>query len=152
MDMDTGFSKAVRTIKEDIIEKTLMQQCGYSYREIMFFGLGQGGMVALAVATALKEQELGGVVSLGGVVPLSCEGTTAARTPILVTGGARETMITRTGLERMRKSFKEVDYRKWERAGDGMPRNRDEMMPVMRFFARRLKSQAGVPEGALEIG
>ena len=150
MDMDTGFSKAVRIIKEDIIEKTLVQKCGYSCREIMFFGLGQGGMAALAVATALKEQELGGFVSLGGVVPVSCEGTKAAKTPVLVTGGARETMVTRTGLERMRKSFKEVEYRKWERAGDGMPRNRDEMMPVMRFFARRLKS--GVPEGTLELG
>ncbi|MDI1485640.1 MAG: hypothetical protein OHK93_003829 [Ramalina farinacea] len=152
MDMDTGFSKAVRIIKEDVIDKTLVQNCGYSYREIMFLGLGQGGMAALAVASALKGKELGGVVSLGGVVPVSCEGTTAARTPVLVTGGARETMVTRTGLERMKRSFKEVEYRKWERAGDGMPRNRDEMMPVMRFFAQRLKSQAGVPEGALEVG
>lgn len=150
--MDTGFSKAVRTIKEDVIEKTLVQRCGYSHRQIMFFGLGQGAMAALAVAAALKEQELGGVVSLGAVVPVSCEGTTAATTPVLVTGGARETMVTRTGLERMRSSFKEVEYRKWERAGDGMPRNRVEMMPVMSFFARRLKSRAGVPDGALELG
>ena len=45
-----------------------------------------------------------------------------------------------------------VEYHKWDRAGDGMPRNRDEMLPIMRFFARRLRSRKGVPEGSIEVG
>jgi hypothetical protein len=32
-----------------------------------------------------------------------------------------------------------------------MPSNRDEMMPIMQFLARRLRSRKGVVEGAVEI-
>jgi hypothetical protein len=32
-----------------------------------------------------------------------------------------------------------------------MPRSREEMLPIMRFFARRLRSRGGVPEGAVEV-
>ncbi len=38
-----------------------------------------------------------------------------------------------------------------ERIQDSMPRSREEMLPIMRFFARRLRSRGGVPEGAVEV-
>ena len=108
-------------------------------------------MAALAVAAALADRELGGVISLGGVVPRECAQTEGG-TPVLVAGGERGTQVTKTGLERTKRVFKGVEYVKWSRAGDGMARDRGEMMPVMKFFARRLKSRVGVPEGAVEIG
>jgi hypothetical protein len=52
----------------------------------------------------------------------------------------------------LKARFGEVEYIKWGKAGDGMPTNREEMVPIMRFFARRLKSRAGVPVGAVELG
>jgi hypothetical protein len=32
-----------------------------------------------------------------------------------------------------------------------MPANRDEMLPIMQFFSRRLRSMKGVPAGVVEL-
>ena len=151
MDFDTGFTKAVKIVKQDIIEDGLLKKCGYTPREIMFFGFGQGSMAALAVAASMAE-ELGGVVSIGGPLPSSSASAKSVKTPVLVLGGSSDTLITRTSLDKLRAAFQFVEYHKWNRTGDGMPRNRDEMLPIMRFFARRLRSRAGVPEGSIEVG
>ena len=150
MDYDTGFTKAVKIIKQDIIEDGLVRNCGYKPREIMLFGFGQGAMAALATAAAMAE-ELGGIVAIGGPLPSSITSARSVKTPVLVLGGSSSTLINRTALDRLKTVFQDVEYRKWNRAGDGMPRNRDEMLPIMRFFARRLKSRVGVPEGSVEI-
>lgn len=152
MDPDSGFDKVLKMIGRDIIQEGLIGGCGYTLREIMLFGLGQGGMAALAVAASMSEDELGGIVSLGGPLPASCLGVRDVKTPILVLGGSSASMITRTALESLRKTCKRVEYHKWKRVGDGMPRNREEMLPIMRFFSRRLRSQSGVPEGSVEVG
>lgn len=151
MDFDTGFTKAVKIIKQDIIEDGLVKKCGYKPREIMLFGFGQGAMAALAAAASTAE-ELGGIVSIGGPLPYSNTNANAVKTPVLVLGGSSSTLITRTALDGLKAAFQNVEYQKWSRAGDGMPRNRDEMLPIMRFFARRLRSRAGVPEGSVEVG
>lgn len=51
----------------------------------------------------------------------------------------------------MRERFQDVEYVKWAKSEDSMPRSREEMLPIMKFFARRLRSRAGVPEGAVEV-
>ena len=150
MDFDTGFTKAVKIIKQDVIEDGLLKKCGYTPREIMLFGFGQGAMAALAVAASMPE-ELGGVVSIGGPLPSSSASAKSVKTPVLVLGGSSNTLITRTNLDKLKAAFPFVEYQKWNRTGDGMPRNRDEMLPIMRFFARRLRSRAGVPEGSVEV-
>ena len=151
MDFDTGFTKAVQVIKHDIIEVGLAEKCGYKPRDIMFFGYGQGAMAALAVAASMSD-ELGGVVSVGGYLPSSYSTAKAVKTPVLVIGGSSNTLITRANLDKLKASFESVEYQKGSREGDSMPRNRDEMLPIMRFFARRLQSRAGVPEGSIEVG
>ena len=151
MDFDTGFTKAVKIIKQDIIEDGLVKRCGYKPKEIILFGFGQGAMAALATAASMAE-EFGGIVSIGGPLPSSHTSAKGVKTPLLVLGGSSSTLITRTALENLRAAFHNVEYQKWSRAGDGMPRNRDEMLPIMRFFARRLRSRAGVPEGSVEVG
>lgn len=151
MDYDTGFSKAVKFIRQDVIEVGLVKKCGYKLREIMILGFGQGAMAAIATATSIAE-ELGGIVSIGGSLPSSCTSANAVKTPVLVLAGSSNTLITRTALDKLNAAFQSVEYQKWNRAGDGMPRNRDEMLPIMRFFAHRLRSRAGVPEGSAEVG
>ena len=150
MEFDTGFTKAIKIIKEDVIEKGLVSKCGFKHREIMFLGFGQGAMAAIAAATSMTE-ELGGIISIGGPIPASCKHAKSLTTPILVLGGSSNTLITRTALTDLKASFQNVEYHKWSKAGDSMPQNREEMLPIMRFFARRLKSRKGVPEGSVEI-
>ena len=151
MDFDTGFTKAVQLIRQEIVEEGLFEICGYKPRDIMLFGYGQGAMTALATAASMAE-ELGGIVSIGGPLPSSNTSAKSVKTPVLVLGGSSSTLITRTNLDKLKAAFQSVEYQKWDRAGDGMPRNRNEMLPIMRFFARRLRSRAGVPEGSVEIG
>lgn len=149
MDFDTGFTKAVKVIRQEVIEEGLFRICGYKPRDVMLLGYGQGAMAALATAASMAE-ELGGVVSIGGPLPSSNASTKSVKTAVLVLGGSSSTLVTRTSLDKLKTAFQSVEYQKWSRAGDGMPRNRDEMLPIMRFFARRLRSQAGVPEGSVE--
>lgn len=150
MDFDSGFTKASKVIRQEVIEEGLFRICGYKPRDVMLFGYGQGAMAALATAASMAE-ELGGVVSIGGPVPSSNASAKSVKTPVLVLGGSSSTLVTRTSLDKLKTAFQSVEYQKWSRAGDGMPRNRDEMLPIMRFFARRLRSRAGVPEGSGEI-
>lgn len=155
MDFDTGFTKSTHLITERIIKDALISKCGYKAREIMLFGYGQGGMAALAAATSLAaEEELGGVISTGGPLPLSVSTISQAKvkTPVLVLGGSSNSLVTPSAVARLKDVFETVDYKQWKRSGDGMPANREEMLPIMQFFARRLRSRRGVPEGSVEIG
>jgi len=155
MDFDTGFTKSTRLIKEEIIKEGLMGKCGYKLREIMLFGYGQGGMAALAVAASLAaEQELGGVISIGGTLPSSVSTVSPrkVKTPVLVLGGSSHSLVTSSAVARLKDVFETVEYMAWNKSGDGMPANREEMLPIMQFFARRLRSRHGVPEGSMEVG
>lgn len=151
MEFDTGFSKITKVLKQDVIQDGLIGKCGYKPRDIMFFGFGQGAMAALAVASSMTA-ELGGVISIGGPLPSSNTPNKDVKTPVQLLGGSSNTFITRTAMDKIKATFQSVEYAKWDRASDAMPRNRDEMLPIMRFFARRLKSRKGVPQGSVEIG
>lgn len=154
MDYDTGFEKSCRIIRREIIEKVLIEKCQYKARDILFFGFGQGAMAAIAATLNFKD-ELGGVVSIGGPLPSSSLHTKGDerknRTPVTVLGGASRSLITQSALTNLKRVFQVVEYVKWPREGDGMPRNREEMLPIMKFLARRLRSRSGVPEDATEI-
>lgn len=97
---------------------------------------------------------LSGVVSFGGVYPLSANAVGVKdRTPVLLLAG-REGLgsdVSDTAVKRTKEAFQFVELHRWSRRGDGMPRDRDEMLPVMQFFARRLKSRKGVPAGSIEL-
>ncbi|KAL8786051.1 MAG: hypothetical protein Q9213_003034 [Squamulea squamosa] len=155
MDYDTGFEKSSHILKEDVIRKTLLEKCGYKPRNILLFGYGQGGMAAIAAALALNT-ELGGIVSIGGPSPSGSSGAlqdeAKNQTPVIVLGGSSNTLITQSALTSLKKVFHAVEYTKWPRPGDRMPGNRDEMLPIMRFFGRRLQSRSGLPEDSVEIG
>lgn len=138
---------------EQVVNGGLVEKCGYQPRDVMILGFGQGAMVALQLAALKPEMEFGGIIAIGGRLPSLASGAGGkAKTPVLVLGGSRSTQVTRSAVDVLKARFGEVEYVKWVKAGDSMPANREEMVPIMQFFARRLKSRAGVPEGAVELG
>ncbi|KAI5780765.1 phospholipase/Carboxylesterase-like protein [Geopyxis carbonaria] len=156
LDMDSGFDDT-RQLFKTIIDEVLVNICGWSRRKLFFFGFGQGGMVALDIAASLPaggpDSQYGGVVSIGGP-PSSTTNplTQKPRTPILVIGSAQNSAITDGVEARLKNIFESVEICKWRgRNGDGMMKNAEETMPIMRFFASRLYSYAGIPEGSVEI-
>lgn len=156
MDFDTGFEKVRKVIGELVIQESLIEKCGYQGREIFLLGFGQGGMAAIAVTaflSSLASCELGGVVSIGGPLPSTTDAASkTAKTPVLILGGSSNSLITASNVTRLKNVFESVEHRQWSKAGDGMPSNREQMLPIMQFFASRLRSRRGIPEGSVEVG
>ena len=167
LEMDTGFenaSKVIAPVFKVVLGDGKADGLGFEPRDVFLWGFGQGGMAALSLAEALNI-ELGGVVSIGGnppasksamkrvietvgdVAPKKQEGK--AKTPVLLCGGNRHTAVTANTLREAKERFDSVEYVKWEREGDSMARNREEMLPIMKFLARRLRISA--PVGTEEV-
>lgn len=157
MDVDTGFKASVELVLDKIIRRGLIEKCGYKAREVMLFGFGQGGMVALQAAAELSNDqagELGGVISIGGSLPLSTPLAALekkSKTPILVCRASRNSAVTDGAISKLKDAYEFVEIKEWKSNSDRMPASRDEMMPIMQFFARRLRSTRGVPAGAVEL-
>jgi predicted esterase len=174
LDADAGF-KRVRELMIKVIKGA--KSAGWSEREIVLWGVGQGGMAALEVGmlTTVEVEdgvgtsggtttengthgatkraiELGGIITLGGALPSGTSVKTKSRTPVLVCGGTSDSQVPDEKVDRIKACYEFVEKTRWRRRGDGMPRNRDEMLPIMGFLARRLRSRAGVPEGSVELG
>ena len=153
MDMDTGVQKSTLLILDQVIREGLIGKCGYKAREIMIFGFAQGGMVALQAAAQLEE-ELGGVISIGGPlsqsVPLKAL-EKKSKTPVLICKADKKSAVTDSATTKLKDAFQYIEFKEWKKNGDGMPSSRDEMLPIMQFFARRLRSTRGVPAGSVEI-
>lgn len=99
------------------------------------------------------EQELGGVISVGGPLPSEAPASMSPKrkTPILICSGTESPWVTSSAEDKVKHVFESVQFNRYRRSGDTMPKSRDEMYPIMQFFARRLKSSAGVPAGSVEL-
>ncbi|OQO13889.1 hypothetical protein B0A48_00764 [Cryoendolithus antarcticus] len=159
LDADSGLRESTELIKL-LIDDVLIAKCGYTHREVLILAYGQGGMVGLSTALALPQssndptpRELGGVISIGGPLPSEAPAAliTKCKNPVLVCGGSSASAVTSTAEEKLKRNFEHIEIKRYRRSGDGMPSNRDEMMPIMQFLARRLKSTKGVPEGSIEV-
>ncbi|CAO2647130.1 Nn.00g080520.m01.CDS01 [Neocucurbitaria sp. VM-36] len=154
MDVDSGFKAATRLLVDTVIRQCLIGKCGYTAREIMIFGFAQGGMVGLQAATELDGDELGGVVSIGGALSLSLpleNLSKKCKTPVLVCKALRGSAVTDSAVSKLKDAFQYVEVKEWKKNRDGMPASREEMLPIMQFFARRLRSTRGVPAGSVEL-
>lgn len=166
--MDGGGLETARKVLMDVVvEEVLIGKCGYPRKNILFFGYGQGGMAALyAVAatptsssqSASGSQDIsssfGGIISIGACLPSSYSVPPSSfknRTPTLILGGSRSSNVTQDKLKKIKALYQEVEYVKWSKSHDAMPACREELLPIMSFFGRKLKSVSGVPEGALEV-
>lgn len=157
LDLDAGFETAARVVWQDVVADGLVARCGYRPRDVLLWGFGQGAMAALAVAAARPDVELAGVVAVGARLPAAvprciaqpADGVAKARTPILLLGGSASRQLTRSAVADARARFATVEYVKWAKPDDSMPKNRDEMLPIMRFLASRLPSnETGMGAGS----
>lgn len=163
LDADPGFSKAFDLVTKNIIQETLLEKCGWQWSDILLFGYGQGGSLALGLASKIREglkveavteekdgkpvetpKTLKGVVSIGGPLPASMIPTISARskskTPVLICRGRACEEVDEDAIDVLKREFLDVRDVKWKKAESNMPSNREEMLPIMQFLAERLRS------------
>lgn len=165
LDADPGFSKAADLITDRLIRETLVDKCGWETSDVLLYGFGQGGSLALGLASRIRMgprvhevsgdegggkagQERGkalkGVVSVGGPLPMSMvptvTGRPKAKTPVLVCHGSGSEAIDDEATGLIRQEFADVKVIRWRKREDSMPGSREEMLPIMQFFADRLRS------------
>jgi hypothetical protein len=97
--------------------------------------------------------ELGGIISIGAGLPSEAPGSLEpkCKTPVLICAGSDQSAVTTSSEDKLKHLFEHVEIQRYRKPGDSMPSNRDEMMPIMQFFSRRLRSTKGVPEGSVEV-
>ena len=165
LDADPGFEGAAGLVLDRLVRGVLVQTCGWDVRDVLLFGFGQGGSLALGLAsrarTAARVEEVGdgegtgrerrsrafkGVVSIGGPLPPSMIPTVSARdkseTPVLLCHGTASEAIDEEAVDLVQREFASVEVVRWAKADDSMPANRAEMLPIMKFFAERLRDGA----------
>ena len=116
-------------------------------------------MAALDFVLSRPGVEFGGVVSVGAGAPAKVEVEVEGKgeggksgTPVLVCAAEKGSVVSEAGEKRLEELFGEAKVVRWKgRKEDGMMQNREELLPIMEFYGRRLGSVAGVPEGALEL-
>ncbi|KAI4868269.1 alpha/beta-hydrolase [Hypoxylon rubiginosum] len=158
LDPDPGFSKAEQLVLGKLIRGTLIEKCGWETNDILLFGFGQGGSLALGLSSRIRQAEkvvditegdkptgtaFKGAVSIGGSLPTSMIPTLSAReksrTPILVCHGRSSESLDEDAVDVLRREFIDMREAKWKKSDDSMPGNRDEILPIMQFFAERLR-------------
>lgn len=141
---------------EKLIGELLIEKCGWEMRDIIFFGFGQGGSLALGLAASLNKtpritdvsegestspgsKKFKGAVSLGGPLPQSMVSTITNRnkssTSVLVC------QLDEDAVDAVKREFDDVKVVQWKRPEVSMPMNRDEVLPLMQFFADKLKNE-----------
>ncbi|KAI1745860.1 alpha/beta-hydrolase [Xylaria scruposa] len=166
LDPDPGFSGAEQLVLDNLIRGTLIGRCGWETSDILLFGFGQGGSLALGLSSRLRSSgrvvdvtegesrgkedaantttAFKGAVSIGGPLPVSMIPTLSARdkarTPVLLCHGRDSESLDGDAVELVKKEFVDVREVRWRKADDGMPKNREEMLPIMQFMAERLRA------------
>ncbi|KAI1391246.1 alpha/beta-hydrolase [Hypoxylon trugodes] len=158
LESDPGFSKAEYLVLGKLVRETLIEKCGWNTNDIILFGFGQGGSLALGLSSRIREGEkvlditegdkgtsscFKGSVSIGGPLPSSMIPTIStrekSRTPVLICHGRSSESLNEDDIDLLKKEFLDVREVKWKKSDDSMPKNRDEMLPIMQFFAERLR-------------
>ncbi|KAF4120228.1 putative esterase [Geosmithia morbida] len=136
LDDDAGFDKAEKVIMDEVLGRVIIGECGWETTDVLLFGFGQGGTLALGLAAKLADQngKFKGAVSVGGSMPASMAPKSGKKS-------ATEVLVVQLeDDEPVKRHFDNVRVANWDRKGVDMPRNRDEMVPIMKFFAERLNS------------
>lgn len=151
------YLNACKVLLLDVVERSLIDKCGFSPRDIMILGHGQGGMVALTATAAWETVEFAGVVSIGGPMPDSAQlfSGTKSKTPALALGGL-EGDINPIALKRLQQSFCHVTHNLRLRSQDTIPESSEEMTlllePILSFFAHRLGREEWKKQAILSLG
>jgi hypothetical protein len=67
--------------------------------------------------------------------------------------GSRNSAVKDADVTRLKQYFAFAEVKQWKKVGDGMPSNREEMLPIMQFIARRLvyEAQTNLGDGSHSI-
>ncbi|KAK9479619.1 Alpha/Beta hydrolase protein [Lipomyces japonicus] len=139
---DAEFNRARKFIWNQVLKDTIVAKCGFKLEsEVIIWGYAQGGMVALDIAAT--QSNLAAVISVGGWIPSFTAPRDIISPPrtskILITGGDDHSKISKERIQAAEQIWKEcvrVQYPRMK--SDLMPRNRDEMAPILRFLLRIL--------------
>ncbi|KAM5373334.1 hypothetical protein ACJZ2D_007028 [Fusarium nematophilum] len=153
---DPGFDKARRLVMDRLVGEVLIEKCGWEMRDIILFGFGQGGSLALGLAASLRRaprvtdvtegeqrqnpgsSSFKGAVSIGGPLPQSMVPTISSR------GKSRTSVLVfqldEDAVDAVKSEFEHVKAVQWRRREVAMPRNREEVLPLMQFFADKLRN------------
>ncbi|KAK9238256.1 hypothetical protein V1525DRAFT_425577 [Lipomyces kononenkoae] len=137
---DAEFSKS-RKFLGDIIQQVLEKKCGFTASmNVIVWGYGQGAMAALDIATC--RMNLCAVISVGGWLPSCIRARDIIDLPrstsVLLCGGDTKSNITDERVKQAEEIYNECRRIKLPMKGDHMPRNNDEMAPILRFLLRIL--------------
>ncbi|KAJ8099781.1 hypothetical protein POJ06DRAFT_254475 [Lipomyces tetrasporus] len=137
---DAEFSTS-RKFLGDIIEQVLEKKCGFiAAKNVILWGYGQGGMAALDIAAC--RMNLCSVISVGGWLPSCVRAREIIDLPrttsVLLCGGETNSNITDERVKQAEEIFKECRRLKFPMKGDFMPRNKEEISPILRFLLRIL--------------
>lgn len=157
LDADPGFEKACERVMKELVRGVIIEKCGWEMSDVLLFGFGQGGSLALGLASRLRAQprvtevddaELSssprqthsfkGAVSIGGPLPSSTVPTISSRqkskTKVFVC------QLEEENVDGVKAEFEDVRVVQWKRREVAMPRDREEMFPIMKFLADRLNN------------
>ena len=151
---DGGFLRASEAILVKIIKSSLIARCGFSPRDILLLGHGQGGMAALATAALWEDVELGGVVSIGGPLPSYVHSATSTRkiqTPALALGGSLGDLSPHV-LNCIKSRFAYTDICIRTGIYDTVPEDEESMAPLLAFLAHRLRREEWMQQAVLSFG
>ncbi|KAI4118207.1 MAG: hypothetical protein LQ338_007440 [Usnochroma carphineum] len=120
-------------ILTEMIKSPLITKCGFSPRDILLMGHGQGGTAVLATADLWADMELGGAVSIGGPLPsyLRSASRDKARTPALVVGSTLSD-LHHCAFDCIKSRFATVDT-------CVLPDTEHSIEPFVEFLAHRMQ-------------
>lgn len=154
LDLDGDFRPGLRTLGEvlAVLKRPEAEGgCGFMDRHLFFYGFGQGAMLAIAMTALHAKREFGGVVAVAGTLPRAGIGYEMSKTPLLICCGHGNRSTTEEAIARAKDRFMDMGYVKWTNGGNLLPEDRQEMLPIMALFARRLQTRAGAPGDAIEL-
>lgn len=137
-----------------LLETLTSEEVGWKVHDIHLFGWGQGGTMALELASHLTSKPLGtgGEESrrLGSVMsicaPIVSSSSSVSQTPaLLFTRISPSSAAYQRQTSDLKKVFKEVEVIHGEKGkgGEDMPRGRTEWEGIMRFWANVLAKDEG---------
>jgi pimeloyl-ACP methyl ester carboxylesterase len=152
LDPDPGYKRACDRVMSELIRGVLIGKCGWEMSDVLLFGFGQGGSLALGMAAQLGGERVvdvsdgdggegtsfKGVVTIGGGLPMSMVSTRSARS--ICDTHVLACQVDGDAEDLLRREFAHVQVVRWRGEDVRMPRDREEVFPMMRFFAERLRS------------
>lgn len=141
--------ESVKALLTNVINRVLISKCNFTPSNIMLVGRCQGGMTALATAALWYRTEFGGVISIGGSLPslTRLPPEVKAKTPALILRGTHP-----SALQRIKETFVTVDVDTRGGADDTLPATKEDLRPILDFFAHRFHREEWKKQAIVSFG